>query len=56
MRGITYRIALGMCRGTVGFSVINLTDHKNILYYDRNTGKTDYMIPFFPTASLSLEF
>ena len=53
--GITYRIALGVGRGTVGLSVINLTDHKNILYYDRNTGKADYMIPFYPTASLSVE-
>jgi outer membrane cobalamin receptor len=54
--GITYRISFGGFRGTVGASVINLSDQKNILYYDRNTGKTDYMIPFYPTASLSLEF
>ena len=54
--GVTYKISLGSLRGTVGASVINLSNQKNILYYDRNTGKTDYMIPFFPTASLSLEF
>jgi len=54
--GISYKISLGRFRGTVGASVINLSNQKNILYYDRNTGKTDYMIPFFPTASLSLEF
>ena len=51
-----YRIAFGRFRGTVGISVINVTDQKNILYYDRTTGKTYYMIPFFPTASFSLEF
>jgi hypothetical protein len=54
--GVTYRMNVAMFRGTFGISVINVTDHKNILYYDRNTGKTDYMIPFFPTASLTIEF
>jgi outer membrane cobalamin receptor len=54
--GLTYKIGFWMFRGTAGVSVINIADHKNILYYDRKTGKTDYMIPFFPTASLSLEF
>jgi outer membrane cobalamin receptor len=54
--GITYRVAFDNIRGNVGISLINLSDHKNILYYDRATGKTDYMIPFFPTASFSLDF
>ncbi len=54
--GVTYRVAFGPFRGNVGVSLINLSDHKNILYYDRATGKTDYMIPFFPTASMSLDF
>jgi hypothetical protein len=54
--GVNYKIAFGMFRGTVGVSLINFINQKNILYYDRNTGNTDYMIPFFPTASLSLEF
>jgi len=54
--GITYRQAVGMFRASAGLSIINLTDTKNILFYDRASGKTDYMIPFFPTASLTLEF
>ena len=54
--GITYKLSLGMFRGTLGVSVINIYDAKNILYYDRATGRTDYMIPFFPTASLTVEF
>ena len=53
---LTYSTSLGMFRGTAGLSIINLYDQKNILYYDRMTGKTDYMIPFFPTASLTIEF
>jgi hypothetical protein len=54
--GAFYRITVGMFRGTVGASVINLSDTKNILYFNRNTGKTAYMTPFLPTASFTLEF
>ena len=54
--GVSYRITVGMFRGTVGASVINIYSAKNILYYDRNTGKTAYMTPFLPTASFTLEF
>ncbi len=53
---LMYSTSIGMFRGTAGLSIINLYDQKNILYYDRMTGKTDYMIPFFPTASLTIEF
>jgi outer membrane cobalamin receptor len=54
--GVSYRFVMGMVHGTAGISVINVTDHKNILYYDRTTGKTEYMIPLFPTAALTVEF
>jgi hypothetical protein len=54
--GLYYKITVGMFRGTVGASVINLYNAKNILYYDRTTGKTAYMTPFLPTASFTLEF
>jgi hypothetical protein len=54
--GLSYKITVGMFRGTVGVSVINLYDAKNILFFDRNSGKTTYMTPFLPTASLTLEF
>ena len=54
--GITYSLLVGPFKGNLGLSVINIYDQKNILYFDRLTGRTDYMIPFFPTASLSVEF
>ncbi|HTY60340.1 MAG TPA: hypothetical protein VMF59_16070, partial [Bacteroidota bacterium] len=54
--GVAYRVTAGMFRGTVGVSVINIYDAKNILYFNRKTGKTAYMTPFLPTASLTLEF
>jgi hypothetical protein len=54
--GLTYKVTVEMFRGTIGVSVINLYDAKNILFYNKSTGKTSYMIPFLPTASFSLEF
>jgi hypothetical protein len=54
--GVTYRFTVGNVRGTTGMSLMNVFDTKNILYYDRKTGNTDYMIGFFPSASLTLEF
>lgn len=54
--GITYTIPLGPFRAIFGASVVNLSDAKNILFYDRTTGRTQYMTPFFPTASFTLEY
>ncbi len=55
--GIEYRLALSeRVTVNIGASVINLYNQKNILYYDRKTGATDYMIPFFPTVSAAVEF
>ncbi len=55
--GLNYRLPLTeKVKANVGVSVVNLLNTKNIFYYDRETGKTDYMIPFFPTASLAIEF
>ena len=54
--GVTYRVTLGGLRGMLGVSVMNLYNARNILYYDRAARKTVYMIPFFPTASLTVEF
>jgi hypothetical protein len=53
---VNYRLIFGGMKTTLGISVINVYNAKNILYYDRTTGKTDYMTPFFPSASLSVEF
>ena len=53
---IAFRFALRGVRGSAGVNVLNLLDVRNILYYDRVTGKTDYMIPFFPSAFITAEF
>jgi hypothetical protein len=54
--GVNYSLPLGPFRAVFGASVVNVSDAKNILYYDRTTGKTEYMTPFFPSASFTLEY
>ena len=54
--GVAYRFTLPWVRGSAGINVLNVLDVHNILYYDRVTGKTDYMIPFFPSAFITAEF
>jgi hypothetical protein len=54
--GLSYSKSVGMVRATISANIINLINVQNILYYDRKTGKTDYMTPFFPTASITVEF
>jgi hypothetical protein len=53
---IIYRFSLAHLHGSVGIQVANLTDRKNILFYDRKTGQQINMLDFFPSATLKLEF
>lgn len=52
----TYRFSLRPIRGSVGVHVVNVYDEHNIFYFDRGTGRQYNMLPFFPTATLSLEY
>ena len=54
--GVTYSLPVGPFHAIFGASVVNVSDAKNILFYDRTTGRTEYMIPFFPTATFTLEY
>lgn len=40
---------------TLGASIINVYDRKNIYYFDRDTGQKVYMLPFFPSLSLRID-
>lgn len=53
---VTYRFTLGPVKGSVGFSVINVYDRRNIFYFDRKTGQRVDMLPFFPSATLNVEY
>jgi hypothetical protein len=56
--GYTLVIPLGehSLRATTGLQLINVYDRSNILYFDRSTGQKFTMLPFFPSASLTLEY
>ncbi len=53
---LAYRFGIGPARATAGINIINVYDRKNILYFDRQTGQQTNMLPFFPTASLTVEY
>jgi hypothetical protein len=52
----TYRFTLSPIKGTVGVNVVNVYNRKNIFYFDRVTGQKTNMLPFFPTATVSIEY
>jgi hypothetical protein len=51
-----YMFVLSSIRGAVGINILNIYNQKNIFYFDRTTGKQVAMLPFFPTATLNVEF
>ena len=52
----TYRFSIGRLNGSFGLSIINVYDHENIIYYDRETGQKIMMLSFFPSATLTVEY
>ncbi len=52
----SYRFKFNPIKGTVGVNIVNVYNRKNIFYFDRNTGQQTYMLPFFPTATLNIEY
>ena len=52
----TYQFTLRPIKGTAGVHVVNVYDRRNIFYFDRKTGQQINMLPFFPTATLSIEY
>lgn len=53
---VTYHFTFEPLRGSIGLNLANLTNRKNILYYDRKTGQRVHMLDFFPSASLRVEY
>lgn len=53
---INYRFSLNPITANMGLHIINVYDRKNIFHFDRNTGQRINTLPFFPTATLSVEF
>ena len=40
---------------TIGASIVNVYNRKNIYYFDKDTGEKVYMLPFLPSASIKVE-
>jgi len=53
---VTYHFTLRPLTGSLGVNIINVYDHRNVFYFDRKTGQQVNMLPFFPTATLTLEY
>lgn len=53
---LTYRFRIAPISGQLGLSIVNVYDHQNIFYFDRQTGQQINMLSFFPTAPLNLEY
>ena len=54
--GLSYHFQLASVKGRAGVDIINVYNHQNIFYFDRSTGQQVNMLPFFPTATLELEY
>ncbi len=54
--GVAYRFTVGNFKARAGVNIVNVYDHQNIFYFDRSTGQQVNMLPFFPTATLELEY
>ncbi len=53
---VTYRFTVGPVKGMAGVHVVNVYDRRNIFYFDRKTGQRIDMLPFFPSATLNVEY
>ncbi|MBK7107284.1 MAG: TonB-dependent receptor [Ignavibacteriae bacterium] len=52
---LSKKISISKLNMTFNFSVLNVYDRKNILYFNRETGERVNMLPFLPTATLKVE-
>jgi hypothetical protein len=53
---LTFVFEIGFLKGTFGAHLVNLYDRKNLFYFDRKTGQEINMLPFTPSATLTLEY
>lgn len=52
---VSYVLLREPVKGTVGISLINLYDRRNVFYFDRKTGQTIYSLPFITSATVSID-
>lgn len=52
---LSKKISISSLKMTLNFSILNVYNRKNILYFDRDTGERVNMLPFLPSATLKVE-
>jgi hypothetical protein len=52
----TYKLTLFGLDVSAGIDLLNVYDNRNIFYFDRRTGQQVNMLPFFPSASLIVQY
>jgi hypothetical protein len=52
---LSKRFHLSFADVSIEGSILNVYNRKNIFYFERNTGKITYMLPFFPSVSVKVE-
>jgi hypothetical protein len=54
--GIAFNFSFLGFEISAGADVLNLYDNKNIFYFDRTTGQRINMLPFYPSATLTVKY
>ncbi len=52
---LSKKLSISSINLMLNFSILNVYDRKNILYFNRETGERVNMLPFLPTATLKVE-
>ena len=53
---VSYDLRILGLDASLGVDILNVYDNKNIFYFDRNTGQRVNMLPFFPSAALTIKY
>lgn len=52
---LSKKLSISSLNMSLSFSILNVYDRKNILYFTRDTGERVNMLPFLPSATLKVE-
>lgn len=52
---LSKKLSISSINMSMNFSILNVYDRKNILYFNRDTGERVNMLPFLPSATLKVE-
>jgi hypothetical protein len=52
---LSKKLSISSLNMTFNFSILNVYDRKNILYFNRDNGERVNMLPFLPSATLKVE-